>query len=69
MSKKHTYEVKVEFVGYEYYEVKAESEDDAQARWAEGTLTGTDGHSYVPIAVTPYFEDDYEEDTDADDDY
>lgn len=62
MAKRQTYEVRVEGISIEFYEVKADSEEDAKQRWAEGILTATDGHSYEVVSVTEYFEDDdYEE--------
>ena len=63
---KKLYEVRVEGIAVEYFEVEGTSPEDAAERWADGVLTGTDSHSFGVVSVTEYFEDDeYEEDYDA----
>lgn len=63
MGKKKAFEVRVEGVAVEFYQVFAEDEAEAIEKWASGELTGGDGYDFHPVSAT--------EDTfyDEDDDY
>lgn len=62
-----TYEVRVEGIAVEIYEVEANSPEEARATWHEGLLVSQEGHSYgvesVDLMVDDFADDDeYPED-------